>query len=177
VHWQSARRPGLSQAERQALYVQRQRHLEALARSSFYHKLLDPARQRSFTVSAGGRSHAFTLLGRGLSMTRFQRPVVVVLDSLGSGILFYKSTGMNSGMPGKWLPFRSIVMTHVRAGHGVEPWYEKFREHEQVRSVHGGLYDRLSDAIRAREAGIEFLETSDLDLVASIAENLGVPGK
>ena len=166
-YWTATSRKGIS-AERLKRHLEaRQSHFEALRKIPFMRRLLDPAKQKKIEVTVSGRTHSFTLLGVGLGMARYHRPVVVVLDSLGRRILFYKSTGVNSGRPGAWLPFNSRKM-QVDAHGRAHLWYEKFGGHPKFPESHL----RLGEAITRREKELEFMKTSDPDLIEAIAEYL-----
>jgi len=89
--------------------------------------------------------------------------VVVVLDSAGRAHLFYKSTGINSRKPGKWIPFDGIRMTKQKDGTR-EPWYVKYNEHLKLPEY----YERISVAIKSNERNISFIETNDIDLVNAV---------
>jgi hypothetical protein len=109
-----------------------------------------------------GKSYPFSILMTGMAMKRFQRPVVVVLDWLGRKHLFYKSTGVNSGMPGKWLPFASMKRVTKRGGYW---WYKKYDRHPNFTIG----WRMLGEEIARREKRIDFKGKGwDMDVISEI---------
>lgn len=98
-------------------------HIEALGEIPFFRRLL--TRKVPINIMVGGRSHQFTLLANGIRLNvgsamarvkRMEYRIVVVLDKWGRKMLFYKSSGTESGLAGKWLPFKEIGYGTKRSG-------------------------------------------------------------
>lgn len=148
----------------QELKKMRRTHVERVRKViPFLKPILEKSRQIPTRILIKGVHYPITILGVGFSMTRVGRPVVVVLDSAGRGHLFYKSTGINSKMPGKWIPFNGIEMQKQEDGTW-EPWYRKFQGHPRIPEY----YEEVSKAIKKNERSLSFIETSDIDLVNAV---------
>lgn len=127
-YWSTIEKPAPNPAQVR-LREARKRHIQRLRRYiPFLVPLLNPSRQIRETIRVNGKQQPITILGAGYSMGRYARPIVIVLDAAGRAHLFYRSTGINSGMQGKWIPFNGIRM--IKNKHGsAEAWYEKYNGH------------------------------------------------
>jgi hypothetical protein len=147
------------------LLAGRKKHIVRVMKvADIYKRVLDPEKKIKVSFEAGGSRFHCSILGRGFSMSRFKRPVVVVLDGAGRKLLFYKSTGINSGRPGKWLPFNSIKYRPDTRS----MWYEKFEGHPNFPE----WLEKLGEEIGKAEPKIELIQTSDIDLVTAITNLL-----
>ncbi len=127
-HWLAVGKTRVSREALLAREKERKAHLEQLRNIQFMRRLLDPTKQKKIIIRTGGEMRQYTLLGVGLEMAKHHRSVVVVIDSPGRGILFYRSTGLNSGKPGKWLPFETRKIIKDKQGKEHE-WFAKFKGH------------------------------------------------
>jgi len=143
----------------------RKRYLEQLKHIPFFRELL--SKQKKIKISVAGKDYHFTILTTGLAMERFSRPIVVVLNGYGQKVLFYKSTGINSKMPGKWLPFNSMKFIESPKD-GNYWWYEKFEGHPRFTEQ----YRKVSEEIGKIENQLELKKHWNMDQVAAINEYL-----
>ncbi|MFH1895448.1 MAG: hypothetical protein ABIJ74_02615 [archaeon] len=157
-----------------AVLKSRKRYFELLRRKiPFLKKILDPKKQKKITVLSEGKKYFFTLLGTGFDMRKKgkmnldDRPVVTLLDSLGKKYLFYRSTGMNSGKSGEWLPFNSLKVVKRKDGTSYV-WYEKFEGHPDFPEV----FVKLGEEIKKAEPEIGFVNASAPSFVKAINDYL-----
>ncbi|MFH1545491.1 MAG: hypothetical protein ABIE23_05425 [archaeon] len=153
TYWGKTRRGSISEKSHKAFIRSRKHYFIALRkRIPFFRKILNPKNKKEITVTMNGNPFHFTLLETGIKMKGHSRPIVIVLDMFARRRLFYKSTGMNSGMPGKWLPFNAI---EIRRKKGGTPYYlRKFDEHLKLPE----LSLKLGEEIRKLESSINFME-------------------
>ncbi|GEM_PF-2566273 len=164
----------LPRADIPRLIAARREYITALKeRVPFFKRLL--GKQEPFVFRDGGKAHNFVLLKTGMAMKEHARPVAIVISPSGEAMLFYKSTGSNSGIPGEWIPFNTTKWIKDDPKHGSYWWYQKFQGHpgpgkkatpEMERAL------RIGKEIKAREKGIEFLDKWGVDEIAAIGEML-----
>lgn len=94
---------------------------------------------------------------------RFHGRDIVRVKMAGPGKMevqpFYRSTGRNSGMPGKWLPFDGIVPVHIwfdkhRFCHGIQKDDPLYRYGEQHYKEAGAELDRSNIESPDNESGL-----------------------
>jgi len=168
--------------------------LKSLDAVPFMKELLE--KKASIAVEHNGVHYSFTLLRTGIRFAGFERPVLIVLNSQGVAIPFYKSTGANSKMPGKWLPFRDIRYAEVEKGRK-DWWYAKFKGHPNNPPVYEKLSGELTRIFNelerisrkqsssrplsiqesgfAEKYGITLKKDWDMDQLSAIKEYLGMP--
>ena len=163
----SAKSGRISGTRARRLALVRERYLQLLQRIPFANEVL--SKKETFTITASGRPQRFTLLKTGIAFNGFDRPVVMVLNAVGKGQLFYKSTGHNSKKPGAWLPFRGLEFTEILKGHGMDWWYQKYAGHPNYQEH----LVAVGREIAKREHEITFKRKWDMDQVEALKEYLG----
>lgn len=156
----------------------RNKHLERLRIAPFFKELL--SRRHAFDIRANGHTYQYTLLLNGFAMDRFQRPVVVLLDSIGRKLLFYKSTGTNSTMPDQWLPFNAVKFMEFDDGQK-DWWYQKYAKHPSSQAefkalpqhiqVLSNLLGRMIPEL-VRDQQMKFKKDWNMDQISAINQML-----
>jgi hypothetical protein len=91
---------------------ERKKYLELVKKYPFFNWLLQNPKE--VTINVGGSNKRFQIMRNGLRFTfpgdKVAREIVTTLDPWGRKMLFYKSSGQSSTMPGQWFPFHSIAL-------------------------------------------------------------------
>ncbi|MDD3159952.1 MAG: hypothetical protein PHQ98_03225 [Candidatus ainarchaeum sp.] len=131
-------------------------------------------KQTLISFKYGSEEHSFVLLRTGFKFARFKRPVLIIMNSDGQIMPFYRSTGRNSKLPGKWLPFRGIKNKKIFNGiNGEIPIYQKLVTHPNIPSYYKAISEKLTEIYNKLESlksknsltkeEKEFIENNDLE--------------
>jgi hypothetical protein len=163
----SVKRGRVSPTRAKRLLSVREKYFKLLQTIPFAREVL--SKKEAFTIITGGHPQEYTLLKTGIAFNGFDRPVVMVLNPLGRGQLFYKSTGHNSGKPGAWLPFRGLQFTEIIKGYAEDWWYQKYAGHPNIPDY----LVAVGREIAKREHEIDFKRKWDMDQVEALKEYFG----
>jgi len=131
-------------------------------------------KQALVSFNYGLEEHNFVLLRTGFKFARFKRPVLIIMNSNGQIIPFYRSTGKNSELVSKWLPFRGIKNKKIFNGiNGEIPIYQKLVTHPNMPSYYKAISQKIEEIYEKLESlksntnlttkEKEFIENHDLD--------------